>query len=153
MTRILLLFILITTTLQTYSQISATTSTGRKVKLFDDGTWVYSDGMNSGTIESNDCEVNKYGKLTIKNKDINDAFVVILNEYGSLKYKLKIPKLSSKSIDMIPAMSGSSYRYYEYQVFLEEPADNYNYKKNSFKLNGNFYIKICDNVSISIDDL
>lgn len=138
-----------------FSQISATTTNGRKVTLRDDGTWVYADGPGMGTTDERDCETNFYGRVLFKNNSNKDAFVVIANGYGSIKYKLKVQARESKYIDNIIAKTrenGPALKY-QYLILLEEPSSQISYERLDYKTNGTFFVKICGTVTNLIDDL
>jgi hypothetical protein len=138
-----------------FSQFSATTTNGRTVTLHEDGTWVYTDGPGMGTTEDRDCEINLYGKVLFKNNSNKDGFVVIANEYGSIKYKLKVPAHESKYIDNIIAKTraNASALKYQYVVLLEEPSSQISYERLDYKANGTFFVKICGIITNLIDDL
>lgn len=102
MKKIIALAILSSSYLLGFSQITATTSSGKKVILNMDGTWKYADNT---IVNQKPCAENKTGNLTIKNNTDNDIyFYYSSSEYSTSNSFIKIKSKSSKAINNLPVV-------------------------------------------------
>lgn len=152
MKELITFFIFVLIVQQSFSQISATTTTGKKVTLNNDGTWVYSDGLTAGTSIDNDCEKNEYGEFNFHNNTDKDIYVVVAkNSFERFRFKISAGKSKLlKSVKIVKP--GFNNDRYSYKVLLEEPMGDVQYDRLSYKTNGDIYVKVCQTVDVNIDD-
>jgi len=138
------------------AQILATTSTGKKVFLYQDGTWKYADGGQ----EEKPCAKNHTGEITVKNATGSDIyFYYATDEYGKKEF-VKVKANAKKTISDLYVGS------YDWQGKLNNA---YNYKwKATAELDqsggtlltyvrgeietGSFMVNECDVKEISIGE-
>lgn len=129
----------------TYSQISATTSSGKKVKLYTNGTWEYTS--ESKQVDDSKCADAKIGKVCFNNNTDQTIYITIR---GKGTYKISAGK--TKCIEELSAGFDELYKY-EYMVKLEEPSNSLDWNTDASKQNGEFLIKVCGTKTIDIEDL
>ena len=152
MIKTITILIFVVSVQQSFSQIPATTLTGKKITLNSDGTWVYSDGLTAGTSVDNDCEVNGYGTFNFHNNTDQDIYVVVAkNSFERFRFKISAGKSKLlKSVKIVKP--GFNNERYSYKVLLEEPMGDVQYDRLSYKINGDIYVKVCQTVDVNIDD-
>lgn len=139
--------------LSTNAQTFATTSSGKKVILNQDGTWKYAE---QGEYEK-PCSKNHLGNLTIQNKTDNDIyFYYALYEYDKAFYT-KVKANGSKTIyDLYSGnydFSGklTNVHSYNWKVLSElvENANVFSYIKGAIET-GHFTITDCTSNELEI---
>jgi len=92
------------------SQITATTSSGKKVILSMDGTWKYADG--EVVVEKN-CQKNHTGNLTVKNATDTTIYFYYTRYEGTTQREfIKLRPKSSKTInDLESSAQNISYHW------------------------------------------
>lgn len=92
------------------AQIFATTSAGRQVILYQDGTWKY-QGSGGNSEQEKPCIKNKTANLTITNKSENDIYFYYTEKgsmYATVSYQ-KVKAGTSKSVTNLRASNSTSF--------------------------------------------
>lgn len=151
MKKIILLLLFVYGNISVFSQINATTSTGKKVILNEDGTWKYKDG-SSMIKEDKGCQESRSGNISVQNNSSKDIYFYYATDTRSLKgvkYS-KIKGNSSKTLKYIP-LHGDNGRYHWKAV--TELADNQTTLQDLEGIgSGTFNIVICETNEVEIDD-
>jgi hypothetical protein len=136
-----------------FSQIRATTSSGKKVILNMDGTWKYADNT---AIQQKPCAENHTGNLTVKNNTDNDIYFYYSNsgEYSTSTQFVKIKSKSTKSINNLPLSYesyGSPIKYdYVWKATNETQRNGEAIQRMEGIENGKFTLVECDETEIEI---
>ena len=103
----MLLILIITFSSSSYSQITATTSSGKRVILNLDGTWKYADNTK---IDQKPCAEFRTGNLTVKNNTDKDIYFYyhFQGKHGLSPSFIKIKAKSSKTINNLKTGQGTS---------------------------------------------
>jgi hypothetical protein len=136
-----------------FSQISATTSSGKSVILNMDGTWKYADNTS---IQQKPCAENHTGNLTIKNNTEHDIYFYYSNsgEYSTSNQFVKIKSKSSKAINNLPISYesyGSPIKYdYVWKATNEIQRNGETIHRMEGIENGRFTLLECDVIEIEV---
>lgn len=136
-----------------FAQISATTSSGKKVVLSMDGTWKYADNT---VIQQKPCAENHTGNLTVKNNTDNDIYFYYSNsgEYSTSTQFVKIKSKSSKAINNLPLSYesyGTAIKYqYVWKASNEIQSSGEAIHRMEGIENGSFTLIECDATEIEV---
>lgn len=133
------------------AQIFATTSAGKQVILYQDGTWKYQGSATAGETEK-PCLKNGTGNLTIKNNSESDIYFYYDGLYLGKSY-VKVKAGTSKSVTNIRCngFNGQSI-VYKWNAALE--LDGYNMPVSDMKGigKGSFTLTPCETEEIEVDN-
>lgn len=130
-------------------EIPATTNNGKKVILnIKDKSWKYVNQNETDEI----CQQTKSGSLNVINNTNQDIYFF----YGTATYykpkNIKVKANSSFKINDIKAKDKQNFYNYKWKVSYELPASNINLGDIVGFQNGNFYIEVCSEKDIEIND-
>ncbi len=137
------------------AQISATTSSGRKVMLNTDGTWKYADGSQ----EEKPCNKNHTGNISIKNATGNDIYFYYTYSIDGKAAFVKIKANSTKAInDLIIGNWGwdgkiTETHNYKWKALLELVETTYSFDSIKGAIEtGSFMVDECGLKEVSVGE-
>ncbi len=154
MKKITILLIIITLfSITSYSQISAITSSGKRVILNTDSTWKYADGSN--ITPEKPCIQFHTGNLTIKNNTDKDIYFYYHYNgiYGYDASLAKIKAKSSKTVSSLTTISpGKNQFKYAWKAALESQRNNIQISEMEGIENGEFVLNDCETTEVEVDN-
>lgn len=139
------------------AQIVATTSSGKKVYLFSNGTWKYADNTKPEEIKA--CATNHTGNVTFKNNTDKDLYIYYTFRSNGLfdnySKTLKVKAKSSKTVEDLPVFMNNNYidrMTYSWKATYEAALSNNDINYLQSLENGNFNLEDCGNKEIAIDE-
>ncbi len=157
MKKITILLIIITLfSITSYSQISAITSSGKRVILNTDSTWKYADGSNN--TPEKPCIQFHTGNLTIKNNTDKDIYFYY-HFNGIHGYNPSVAKVKAKSSKTVSSLttciedSGKKFQFkYGWKATLESQKNNIQISEMEGIENGDFVLNDCETTEVEVDN-
>lgn len=137
------------------SQITATTSSGKIVILKSDGTWKYADNSK---IDEKPCIEFHAGNLTIKNNTDKDIYFYyhFQSIYGLSPSFVKVKAKSSKAINSLSSglkeTKGHEKYKYAWKATLETQRNEFAINEMEGIESGTFVISDCESTEIEVDN-
>lgn len=152
MKKLIVLIISVTFSMSSHSQITATTSSGKKVILNMDGTWKYADNTK---IDQKPCAEFHTGNLTVKNNTDKDIYFYY-NFNGLSPKFVKVKAKSSKSVNALASfqetMYGKELYNYSWKATLELQRNGATMQEIEGIESGDFVINDCEATEIEVDN-
>lgn len=155
MKSLIVLIIAIAFSISGYSQITATTSSGKKVILNSDGTWKYADNTK---IDQKPCADFHTGNVTVKNNTDKDIFFYYHYQgiFGRSPNFVKVKAKSSKTISALTSeqntIFGKEQFRYAWKATLESQRNDISIKDMEGIESGIFVITDCESTELEVDN-